>query len=175
MINAKVAEAFNRQINRELFSAYFYLGLSAYSESLGLRGVASWFMAKHREEMTHGLKLYGYLIDQGAGITLLPVDAPPPDYAGVLDAFEKTLEHERSVTRAIHELVDVARDERDHASEIFLHWFVTEQIEEEAVVNDILSRLRLVGAHGEGLFLIDNELEKLAASATAAGQSSQTA
>jgi ferritin len=168
MITSQVTEAFNQQINREFYSAYFYLALSAHAESLGLRGVAGWFKAKHDEELTHGHKMYRYLIDQGAAVTLMAVDQPPSEYAGVLDMFEKTLAHEQAVTGYINELVDVAQEARDHASQVFLHWFVTEQIEEEAVVNDILSRLRLVGERGEGLFLIDNELERAAAQLQAA-------
>jgi ferritin len=168
VIPQPAADAFNAQLNRELYSSYFYLALSAYSESLGLRGVAKWFLAKHNEELVHAMKFYRYLVDQDAPVTLGQIAAPRSDFGGVVDAFEQTLAHERQVTRSIHELVDIARDNRDHASEIFLHWFVTEQIEEEAVVNDILSRLRLVGEGGEGLYLMDKELEQLAA-ASAAG------
>lgn len=162
MIPQPVADAFNAQLNRELYSSYFYLALSAYSESLGLRGVAKWFMAKHEEELTHAMKFYRYLVGQDAPVKLGQIAAPRGEFGGVVDAFEQTLAHEREVTRSIHDLVDVARENRDHASEIFLHWFVTEQIEEEAVVNDILSRLRLVGDGGEGLYLMDKELEQLA-------------
>jgi ferritin len=168
MIKSEVAEAFNQQINREFYSAYFYLAMSAHSESLGLRGVASWFKTKFEEELAHALKIYRYVIDQGAEVILLPVPRPPAQFSGVLDMFEKTLAHEQGVTRYINDLMDVAQSERDYASQVFLHWFVTEQIEEEAVVNDILCRLRLVGERGEGLFLIDNELERAAATLQAA-------
>ena len=96
---------------------------------------------------------------------------PPAEFAGVLDMFEKALAHEQGVTGYINELMDIAEAKRDHASQVLLHWFVTEQIEEEAVVNDILSRLRLVGGRGEGLFLIDNELERAAATLQAADAS----
>jgi len=168
MIPPGVSEAFNEQLNREFYSSYFYLALSAYSESRGLRGVAKWFMAKHEEELVHAMKFYRYLVGQDAPVTLGQIAAPRSEFSGVIDAFEQTLTHERQVTRSIHRLVDVAREHRDHASEIFLHWFVTEQIEEEAVVNDILGRLRLVGDGGEGLYLMDKELEQLAAANTAA-------
>ena len=171
MIPQRVADAFNQQLNREMFSSYLYLALSAYGESLGLRGIAKWFMVKHQEELTHAMKFYRYLVGQGTTVTLAEIAAPPAEFGGVVDAFEKTLAHERHVTESIHHLVDVAREHRDHASEIFLHWFVTEQIEEEAVVGDILSRLRLVGDGGEGLYLMDKELEQLATAnaATTAG------
>jgi ferritin len=163
MIPPGVTQAFNEQLNREMYSSYFYLALSAYGESLGLRGIARWFFAKNQEELTHAMKFYRYLVGQGASVTLAEVKAPPTAFSGVIDAFEQTLAHERHVTESIHQLVDTAREHRDHASEIFLHWFVTEQIEEEAVVQDILSRMRLVGDSGEGLYLMDKELEQLAA------------
>jgi ferritin len=167
MIPAAVTSAFNAQLNREMYSSYFYLALSAYGESLGLRGIAKWFLAKHQEELTHAMKFYRYLVGQGAPVELGEIAAPPAAFGGVVDAFEQTLAHERAVTGGIHGLVDVAREHRDHASEIFLHWFVTEQIEEEAVVQDILSRIRLVGDSGEGLYLMDKELEQLAAAGVA--------
>jgi len=175
MIKPQVAEAFNRQINREFYSAYFYLALSAHGETIGLRGVASWFKAKYDEELTHALKMYRYLVDQDAAVKLLAVGEPPASYDGVLDMFEKTLAHEQGVTQSINELMDVAQEAKDHASQVFLHWFVTEQIEEEAVVKDILGRLRLVGERGEGLFLIDNELERAAAQLQAAASASASA
>jgi ferritin len=168
MIPAPVTNAFNEQLNREMYSSYLYLALSAYGESLGLRGIAKWFLVKHQEELTHAMKFYRYLVGQDAPVTLKEITAPPAEFGGVVQAFEQTLAHERRVTENIHHLVDVAREHRDHASEIFLHWFVTEQIEEEAVVSDILHRLRLVGDGGEGLYLMDKELEQLAAANAAA-------
>jgi len=162
MISTNMAQHLNAQINKEMYSAYFYLALSAYAEAANLKGAAAWFMAKHKEETTHGLKMYRYLLDQDAGVELGTVAAPPADVGGPLDMFERTLNHEREVTGAINELVDVALSEKDHATNIFLQWFVTEQIEEEATVKEILGRLRLVGDKGEGLFMIDNELGALA-------------
>lgn len=162
MISTNMARHLNAQINKEMYSAYFYLALSAYAEAANLRGAAAWFMAKHKEETTHGLKMYRYLLDQDARVELGAVAAPPADVGGPLDMFERTLNHEREVTGAINELVDAALSEKDHATNIFLQWFVTEQIEEEATVKEILGRLRLVGDKGEGLFMIDNELAALA-------------
>ncbi len=158
MISTEMASRINAQINRELFSAYFYLGLSAQAESSNLTGTASWFLAKHGEEMAHALKMYRYLLDQDAAVELEAVSAPPAKTAGIMDMFERTMSHERSVTSAINDLVDHAAQEKDHATHIFLQWFVTEQIEEEATVNDILGRLRLFGDQGQGLLMIDNEL-----------------
>jgi ferritin len=163
MISDQTAAAINAQINRELYSAYFYLGLSARAESDNLKGTAAWFRAKHAEEMAHALKMYRYLLDQEADVRLSEVAAPPADIHGVMPMFEATLAHEREVTSAINDLVDLALNQKDHATNIFLHWFVTEQIEEEATVSDILGRLRRFGDTGEGLLMIDNELGAAAA------------
>lgn len=162
MISNDMASRVNAQINRELYSSYFYLGLSAQAEASNLKGTAAWFMAKHNEEMTHAHKMYRYMVDQDARVELAEVAAPPPETEGVLQMFELTLAHERAVTAAINDIVDQALSEKDHATNVFLHWFVTEQIEEEATVNDILGRLRLFGDQGQGLLLIDNELAGLA-------------
>ena len=172
MISTGMAQRLNAQINKEMYSAYFYLALSAEAEVANLRGTAAWFMAKHKEETTHALKIYRYLLDQDARVELTTVDAPPAAIGSPLEMFERTLAHEREVTGAINELVDMALSEKDHATNVFLQWFVTEQIEEEATVKEILGRLRLVGGKGEGLFMIDNEL---AALAKQPGQPSQAA
>lgn len=176
MISNETAERISRQINSELYSAYFYLGLSAQAEAMNLKGTAAWFMAKHDEETAHAMKFYHYLIDQDAAIVLTEIAAPPAENDGVLGMFERTLSHEREVTAAINDLVDHALSGKDHATNIFLQWFVTEQIEEEATLNDILGRLRVFGDQGQGLLMIDNELAALAKQiAQAAAAQSATA
>ncbi len=163
MLKPTITEQINAQLNREFFSAYFYLSLSAAAESAGFKGAAAWFMAKHREENQHAMKLYRYLQDHDAAVVLGAIADPSGEYAGLLDMFEQTLQHERGVTEAINDLVDAALTARDHATHIFLHWFVTEQTEEEATVSDIIAQLKLVGERGEGLYLIDKELADVAA------------
>ncbi|MBK1716747.1 ferritin [Thiocystis violacea] len=162
MISNEMAQRINTQINREMYSAYFYLGLSAQAETMNLKGVAAWFLAKHGEELAHALKMYRYLIDQDARVQLSEVAAPASVDGGVLPMFERTLEHERGVTATINEMVDFALSAKDHATNIFLQWFVTEQIEEEATVKDIIGRVRLFGDQGQSLLMIDNELAALA-------------
>jgi ferritin len=162
MISNDMAAQLNEQVNREMYSAYFYLGLSAQAETANLKGASAWFFAKHSEEMSHALKIYRYLVDQDAPIRFAAIAAPPAETDGIVDMFEQTLAHEREVTAAINDLVDRALGEKDHATNVFLQWFVTEQIEEEATVNDILGRLRLFGDQGQGLLMIDNELGALA-------------
>ena len=158
MISQAMAAQITEQINRELYSAYLYLGLSAQAESMSLKGTAAWFMAKHSEELAHAHKMYHYLIDQDAEIGFKEVAAPASVAKSIVAMFEHTLAHEREVTRWVNDLVDHALSEKDHATNIFLQWFVTEQIEEEATVNDIIGRLRLFGDQGQGLLMIDNEL-----------------
>lgn len=162
MISNDMAASLNTQINREMYSAYFYLGLSAQAETANLKGAAAWFFAKHGEEMAHALKIYRYILDQDAEVRFSEIAAPPASSEGIMHMFEQTLAHEREVTGAINELVDEALQEKDHATSVFLQWFITEQIEEEATVNDILGRLRLFGDRGQGLLMIDNELAGLA-------------
>jgi ferritin len=162
MISDETAARISAQINRELYSAYLYLGLSTQAEAANLKGAAAWFMAKHGEEMAHALKMRRYLLDQDATVEYTQIAPPPKQMGSVLQMFEQTLDHEREVTAAINDVVDHALSEKDHATNIFMHWFVTEQIEEEATVKDILGRLRLFGEKSEGLLMIDMELAQMA-------------
>ena len=158
MLNKRMVKALNKQINNELYSAYLYLSMSAHSTFIGMKGFANWFMVQYQEEMTHAMKIYDYVNDQGGQVKLMAVAEPPAEFGSPLDMFEKTLKHERFITKCINDLVDLAVKEKDHATNIFLQWFVTEQIEEEANDNDIISKLKLVGKEGNGLFMIDKEL-----------------
>ena len=151
-------EALNTQINREIYSAYLYMSMSAYSTFLGLKGFANWFMVQYQEEMAHAMKIYEYLTDSGGQVKLMTVAQPPTEFKSPLDMFEKTYEHEQSVTQYINDLTNLAIKEKDQATHRFLQWFVTEQIEEEANDNEIISKLKLVGKEGNGLFMIDKEL-----------------
>ena len=158
MLNKRMVKELNKQINNELYSAYLYLSVSAHSTFIGLKGFANWFMVQYQEEMVHVMKIYDYVNDQGGQVKLMAVAEPPAEFGSPLDMFEKTLKHERFITKCINDLVDLAVKEKDHATNIFLQWFVTEQIEEEANDNDIISKLKLVGKEGNGLFMIDKEL-----------------
>jgi len=158
MISEKMVNALNEQINKEIYSAYLYMSMSAYSTFIGLKGFANWFMVQYQEEMTHAMKIYDYVNDQGTQVKLMAISQPPTDFESPLDMFEKTLDHEKFVTKSINGLVDLAIEEKDHATNIFLQWFVTEQIEEEGNDNDIIAKLKLVGSEGNGLFMLDKEL-----------------
>ncbi len=162
MIIQKIAEELNQQVGYEFYSAYLYLAMSAHSEFIGLKGFSHWFMVKYQEETAHAMKMYQYILSQGAAVKLLPIEQPPSAFESPLAMFEATLAHEQSVTKRINELVDLVLSQKDYATYIFLQWFVTEQIEEESVVTDIINKMKLVGNSGNGLFMIDNELDKKA-------------
>ena len=158
MISDSVSEALNNQLNKEIYSSYLYLSMSAYLSHKGLKGGANWFYVQAQEEMMHAQKLYGYLLSQGQMVVLQAVNAPPSDFGSALDVFELALKHEQLVTASINDLVATAVKENDRASEIFLHWFVTEQVEEEENAKDVIDRLKLGGEVGPSLFMIDSEL-----------------
>jgi len=158
MLNERMAEALNTQLNKEIYSAYLYLSMSACSSFIGMKGFANWFMVQYQEEMVHAMKIYNYVDSQGGQVKLMAVEQPATEFESALEMFEKTLEHEKFITKSINDLVNLAIEEKDHATNIFLQWFVTEQIEEEGNDNDIISKLKLVGDKGNGLFMIDREL-----------------
>jgi len=158
MLSKKMADALNDQVNKEMYSAYLYLAMSAHSEEKGLSGFANWFMVQYKEEMTHAMKIYHYIQEQGAKVNLKAIEEPPFDFQSPLDMFKKTLAHEQFVTRSIHELVDLAISENDHATHIFLQWFVTEQVEEEANDHEIIGKLEMIGNNPGVLFMLDREL-----------------
>ena len=158
MISKKMTDALNLQINKELYSAYLYLAMSAHAQDIGLKGFANWFFIQVQEEMSHAQKIYNYVFEQNQKVVLDEIKKPPADFASPLDMFQKTLEHEQFVTKSINELVALAKEENDYATEIFLQWFVTEQIEEEGNDNEIIDKLKYIGDNGNGLLMLDKEL-----------------
>jgi ferritin len=158
MLSKKMYAALNKQMNVELYSAYLYLSMSSYAGSIGLKGAANWFMVQYQEEIVHFMKLYTYINSQGEHIELSAIAAPPSEYKTFLEMFEQTLKHEQFITRSINDLMDLAMKEKDHATLIFMQWFVTEQIEEEENDREIIGKLKLIGDNGQGLLMLDNEL-----------------
>jgi len=158
MISKKMIESLNQQINREIYSAYLYLSMAAYASSVGLNGFANWFNVQVKEELTHAEKFYNYVNQQGGRVKLKTIEQPPGDFSSAVDLFQKTLAHEKKVTKMIGDLVNLAKKEKDHATETFLQWFVTEQVEEEANAIENLQKLNLVGKDGNGLLMIDSQL-----------------
>lgn len=158
MLNKKMEDALNEQINREMYSAYLYMAMSAYSSNKGLKGFANWFMVQYHEEMFHAMKIYEYLNLQGGRSILKTLQQPPSDFESALDMFNKTLEHEQFITRSINDLMELAISEKDHATRIFLQWYVTEQVEEESNDNEIIAQLNIIKADPNGLMMLDREL-----------------
>ena len=158
MISKKMEKAFNDQVNAEFYSAYLYLSMKAYFESLDLKGFANWMQCQTQEELFHGMKIYGQINERGGRVNLSAIEKPPFEWKSPLDAFHAALNHEQKVTGLINNLVDLALKEKDHASNIFLQWFISEQVEEEDSVHDIIQKLKLMGDAPGGLFMIDKEL-----------------
>lgn len=157
-IKKKVQDAINRQINRELYSAYLYLSMQSYFESINLKGFANWMKVQVQEELTHAMKLYDYLFQRGGRIILQPIEAPPGEWSSPLDVFEKTYEHEQAVTSLINDLVELANSEKDHATYNMLLWFVSEQVEEENNVSNLTKKIKLMKDAPGGIFMLDKEL-----------------
>ena len=158
MLSKQMEEAINKQINAEIYSSYLYLSMCAYFESIGLAGSASWMRQQAQEEMFHGMKMFDYVNERGGRVVLQAVEQPQTEWTSASDVFENVLSHERKVTGLINDLVNLALDERDHATNIFLQWFVSEQVEEEASAGDIVDKLKLIGNDANGLFMLDREL-----------------
>jgi ferritin len=158
MLNKKIEEAVNRQINAEMYSSYLYLAMNAWFESRNLKGFANWMKVQCQEELVHAMRFYDYVASRGGEIRLMAIEAPPASWESPLAAFEDVLKHEIKVTSLINDLASLALTEKDHASSTMLQWFVTEQVEEEANASDLVWKLKMIGSDGAGLFMIDREL-----------------
>ncbi|MFY9152115.1 MAG: ferritin [Prolixibacteraceae bacterium] len=160
MIKKEVLDALNNQINAESYSAYMYLSMAAYFEEMGLSGFAHWMKIQYQEEAAHALKFFNYVTERGGKVVLKAIDQVPVEFDGIVDVFEKTLTHELHVTELINNLMNVAIAASDHASQSFFKWFVDEQVEEEANVEKILSTLKLINGQGNGIFMMDREMNQ---------------
>jgi ferritin len=158
VLGKAVEDAMNEQIKNEVFSAYQYLSMAAFCEAENLPGFAHWMRAQAREETEHAMKFYDFILDRNGRVVLQGIDGPLVEFGSPLEVFEKALEHERRVTAMINDLYGLAARENDYASQTFLQWFVTEQVEEEKNAGDVVETLRMVGDKSEALFLLDREL-----------------
>ncbi len=158
MISTKMQKALNGQLNAELYSAYLYLSMAAYFESTNLSGMANWMRVQTQEEQFHAMKLFNYILERGGKVTLDVIEAPPTEWDSPLSVFKSGLEHEQKVTGLINDLVYLAREEKDNASEIFLQWFVNEQVEEEDNAGTIVGQLELIKDSPQALFMMDKDL-----------------
>ncbi len=160
MLKKKMLKALNEQINAEMYSSYLYLSMESNFQSLSLSGFASWMRGQVQEEMFHGMKIYDFINERGGVVTLDAIKKPESSWKTPLAAFEHVLKHEIFVTSLINDLVELAIAEKDHATQIFLQWFVSEQVEEEASVNEIVDKLKLIKNDSSGLFFLDAEMGK---------------
>ena len=158
MISDSMQEKLNAQLNAELYSAYLYLSMCAYFESADLAGFANWMRVQAQEELMHATKFFDFINSRNGRVNLRPIEGPPGEWQSAAHAFEEVYRHEQKVTGLINALASSALAESDHATNSFLQWFVTEQVEEEESANQVLRNLKLVGSDGAGLLMLDREL-----------------
>lgn len=158
MIDKKINDVFNQQINEEIFSSYLYLSMAAYFDSLSLSGFSHWFKMQAQEEMFHAMKFYHHIIERDGIVELKALKEPDKKWESPQKAYEAALKHEQHISACINSLMDQALDEKDYAARNLLNWFVDEQVEEEASVTEIIEKLKLTGDRGEMLYMIDKEL-----------------
>jgi len=158
-INKNVEKILNEQINAEFWSAYFYLSMSNYFNANGMSGFSNWMKVQFEEETFHAMKMLDFVNERGGRVILEPIAEVPSEWDGVLNIYEETLKHEEKVTSLINECVNVAIEEKDHATVNFLQWFVDEQVEEEAGVGEIIDQLKMIGCQGNGLYMMDKEFK----------------
>ncbi|MGC9529900.1 MAG: ferritin [Candidatus Bipolaricaulaceae bacterium] len=160
MLSESAQQALSDQLREELYSGYLYLAMSAYFESAALPGCARWMRAQAQEELAHAMRFFDFVCDRGGRVRLDALAAPPAEFPSPLAAFEMALEHEQKVTASIHRLYAGAVEQQDYPSQVFLQWFVNEQVEEEKSVSEIVETLRRVGDRGHALVALDRELGK---------------
>lgn len=158
MLTKKLQDALNDQINREFFAEYLYLSMSAYLESIDMEGFANYFNVQAQEEHFHAMKMFNFVHDKGGRVILKALKEPKADFKSVINVIEESLNHEKWVTKAINELMDVAIAENDHSVKSFLEWYVDEQVEEEATITKLLAKLKLIKGEGLGLLTLDNQM-----------------
>lgn len=160
MINESMQKAINEQINKELYSAYLYLSMSAYFETRNLPGFAHWMKLQAEEELEHGMKFFEYLNERGGKVELKAIAAVPTEWKDNLEVFKQVQEHEAAVTASIYSLHELALKEKDYASQVMLQWFINEQVEEEKNAAYIVQRLEMMDAKSNGVLMLDHELGK---------------
>lgn len=160
MLSKKIVDRINLQINREMYSAYLYMAMSARMSEQGYNGVATWMMTQYHEEMFHAMKLYSYLLQSAAAPQLEKIETPDVKARTIKEVFEATLEHEKFITASIRELLELSLAEKDYATEGLVRWYVGEQVEEEKNAMDILQTIELMGDGKQGLFMLNIELGK---------------
>ncbi len=157
-INSTLQAAVNQQINKEMYSSYLYLAMSAYCETLNFPGTAHWLRAQSQEEWEHAMRLFQHLIDRDGKVKLETIPQPPSEFGTLKEIFQNVLEHEQSITKSIHELYELALKENDYPLQIELQWFINEQVEEEKSAAEILEQIKMIGDHKGSLIMLDRHL-----------------
>ena len=160
MISKTIQDALNAHIEEEMYSSNLYLAMAAYCESLNLKGFSNWMRIQSKEELAHAIKFFDYLIDRGGRAEIKAVAAPSNQYKSPRDVFEKTLEHEKEVTEKINKIYELALKEKDYATQNFLQWFISEQVEEEARATEYAEKLKMIGEGSNAIWWVDKELRK---------------
>lgn len=160
MLSKRIEKELNDQINAEYWSAYFYLSMAAYFENKNLPGFANWMKVQYQEEISHVLKFFDYVNERGGRVLLKPIDAVKTEWEDETEVFEDTLKHEQIVTGLINNLVNISLEEKDHATHNMLQWYVSEQVEEESNVDNILQQLKMLEGNKHGLLMLDRELKQ---------------
>ncbi|MBN1349623.1 ferritin [candidate division KSB1 bacterium] len=162
MVSDKMAEQLNQQIKHELYSGHLYLSMAAYCANSDLDGFCNFFVVQEMEERFHAMKFFNYIVEQDKDVKIFGLDQPKMDFKSLEEVFELAWKHEQSVTDRINKLMDLAIQEKDYATQSLLHWYIDEQVEEEASMLNILKKLRIVGDKGQGLFMLDKDLAQRA-------------
>jgi len=160
MLSKTMSERINLQINREMYSAYLYMAMSAKMTETGYMGIGKWLMVQYHEEMFHAMKFVKYLQEQGATLTLKAIETPEFHETSVKDIFKRVYAHEQGVTASIREMMDLAVAEKDYATENLLTWYIDEQVEEEKNDTEILQTIELMGENSQALYMLNIELGK---------------
>ncbi len=158
MLSNKMAAELNKQIQYELYSGHLYIAMAAYCDSKDLAGFANFFIIQEKEERFHAMKIYKYLVDQGNDVKIYGLDEPEAEYTSMEHLFDSSWKHEQFVSSRFNDLMAIAKEENDFATQNFLQWFIGEQVEEEASMLTILKKIKLVDGNGHGMLMLDNEL-----------------
>jgi len=159
-MNSKLEKRINEQMNAEFYSAYLYLSMSAYCQCLNLSGFANWMYVQFQEEHSHAIRIYRYLNERGGRVELGAVEKPPAEWDGIIEVFRAVCAHEEEVSELINDLVDLAIEEKDHATVSMLNWYVDEQVEEVATASDLVAQLEMIEGKGPALLMLDRELRQ---------------
>ena len=161
MLKASIEKALNKQIQVEAESSQIYLSMASWAEKQGFEGVAAFMYAHSDEERFHMLKLMKFVNERGGHAQVSALTAPPLSFGSFKEMFKTLFDHEVKVSQSINDLVEIALSEKDHASHNFLQWYVSEQIEEEALARNILDKINLIGDDKGGFYLFDNDIKQL--------------